>query len=134
LTDCRRQLSLLFLAAGLILAPQDGFASSATMKGPSGARSAPPAAATDESTSRPLLGAIRFFQAYISPIDGARCQFAPTCSAFGHQAISRHGPWLGLLMTTDRLMRCSYWTDPVAYPHLPNGRLADPVAANLGGQ
>lgn len=83
---------------------------------------------SSEPAAAPLLGAIRFFQEYISPTDGARCQFSPTCSAFGHQAIHRHGPWLGVLMTADRLMRCGYGTDPERYPRLPNGRLADPVA------
>lgn len=86
----------------------------------------------DEPVNSPMLGLIRFFQQYISPIDGARCQFTPTCSAFGHQAIRQHGPGLGLLMTSDRLVRCSDWADPSVYPHLTNGRLSDPVAGNLG--
>jgi putative membrane protein insertion efficiency factor len=90
---------------------------------------APDGAPAPGQEGQPLLGAIRFFKEYISPTDGARCQFAPTCSTFGHQAIREHGPWLGLLMTTDRLMRCSYWTDPADYPRHPNGHLADPVAA-----
>jgi putative membrane protein insertion efficiency factor len=124
----------LVLAAVLIVAPQGSFASPAAMKGPPVARSAALAATAQEPPGGPLLGAIRFFQEYISPIDGARCQFAPTCSAFGHQAIRQHGPWLGLLMTTDRLMRCSPLADPEEYPHLPNGRLADPVASTPGGQ
>jgi putative membrane protein insertion efficiency factor len=123
------------MAAGLIMV-LPGMVCAAGMNGPPpspSSRIRPTAAEVSAASPQPLLGAIRLFQKYISPADGARCQFAPTCSAFGHRAIGERGPWLGLLMTADRLMRCSYWTDATRYPHLPNGRLADPVAANLGG-
>lgn len=78
-----------------------------------------------------LLGSIRFFQQWISPIDGPRCSFSPTCSRFGYEAVNEHGPFLGSIMTTDRLMRCSYWTEPgLDYIRLPNGALHDPVTHN----
>jgi len=125
----RRSLLLVALSAGLIFG-RPGAAFAAGMNGPPA--KPPPRSAqhvvASHQTSQPLLGAIRFFQDYISPIDGARCQFAPTCSAYGHQAIHRHGSWLGGLMTADRLMRCSYLTDPKLYPQRPDGRLVDPVA------
>ena len=79
-----------------------------------------------------LLGSVRFFQTQISPIDGARCSFSPTCSQFGYGAVHDHGPVLGIVMTADRLMRCSYWTEAGPdYVRLPNGALHDPVANNL---
>jgi putative membrane protein insertion efficiency factor len=78
-----------------------------------------------------LLTPIRWFQAYVSPTDGPRCQFAPTCSSFGYAAVRDHGPWHGILMTADRLLRCSHLTDRGAYPRRLDGRLADPVASNL---
>ena len=122
---------LLLILAGLVLdRPGPSFA--AGMNGPP-RRPAAPAATTATPEAQPLLGAIRFFQEYISPADGPRCQFSPTCSAYGHQAIHRHGPWLGVLMTADRLMRCGYLTDPEDYRHLPNGRLIDPVVPASGG-
>jgi len=129
---CRRLLWLLFLAAGLVLG-QSGACLATGMNGPPKPLSNRPNTAPEKVTaglSQPLLNAIRFFQKYVSPIDGVRCQFSPTCSAFGHQAIDRHGPWLGVLMTADRLVRCGYGIDTDTYPRLPNGRLADPVAAN----
>lgn len=90
----------------------------------------------DPSSSSPLQSALldsaRFFQKWISPIDGPRCSFAPTCSQFGYQAVHDHGPLLGVAMTADRLMRCSYWTEPGSdYHQLPNGSLYDPVSNNL---
>lgn len=79
-----------------------------------------------------LLGGVRFFQKQISPIDGPRCNFSPTCSQYGYQAVHDHGSALGIVMTADRLMRCSYWTEAGPdYVRLPNGALSDPVANNL---
>jgi putative component of membrane protein insertase Oxa1/YidC/SpoIIIJ protein YidD len=43
-----------------------------------------------------------------------------------------HGALLGVVMTADRLMRCSYWTEAGRdYTRLPDGTLHDPVAGNL---
>lgn len=52
----------------------------------------------------PFLGLIRFYQLFISPMDGDRCPLYPTCSQFSIQAIQRHGPAVGWIMTADRLM------------------------------
>lgn len=46
-----------------------------------------------------------FFQKFISPVDGPRCQMYPTCSGYGRQAIRKHGAFLGFIMSADRLMR-----------------------------
>jgi hypothetical protein len=53
-----------------------------------------------------LLGAIRLYQIFISTQDMPACNFIPTCSNFGLQAIRRFGPLKGLLLTSDRLQRC----------------------------
>ena len=104
------------------------------MRGPRQPLEGPPAAARPPSpgvSRQALMTPIRWFQNYVSPMDGPRCQFYPTCSAFGYEAVRDHGLWHGTLMTADRLLRCSYLTEPRAYPHRPDGRLADPVAGNL---
>jgi hypothetical protein len=48
---------------------------------------------------------------------GPRCRFIPTCSAYGLEAIERHGPWRGGWLTLRRLLRCHPFTpcgcDPV---------------------
>lgn len=78
-----------------------------------------------------LLQAIRFFQKNISPLDGPRCVFYPTCSHYGYRAIAQYGALKGIMMTGDRMIRCnpSRKDDP-DYHLLPNGRLYDPVARN----
>lgn len=54
--------------------------------------------------SQGLLGTtIGLFQKYISPIDGARCNMYPTCSAYARQAVNQYGPLLGTFIFVDRL-------------------------------
>lgn len=48
---------------------------------------------------------IRFFQVYISPIDGPRSSFYPTSSQYALEAIQKYGVFAGIAMGCDRLMR-----------------------------
>ena len=68
-----------------------------------------------------LRTVIRAYQLVISPLVGARCRFAPTCSEYAAEAILRHGPGKGLWMALTRLARCHPWGgagyDPVPLPH-----------------
>jgi putative membrane protein insertion efficiency factor len=61
-------------------------------------QSQPPA-----TSKGPMQLAVRLFQKYISPVDGARCPMYPTCSAYSLQALHKHGPLLGTFLTVDRL-------------------------------
>lgn len=49
-------------------------------------------------------GVIRFFQEYISPVDGDRCPCYPTCAQYSAEAVRKHGLLVGLVMTFDRLI------------------------------
>jgi hypothetical protein len=88
---------------------------------------------TETSSTKPVfLYAISFFQKHLSPLDGPRCVFYPTCSHYGYQAIEKFGVFKGIMMTGDRLIRCN----PSAmadhdHPLLPNGRRYDPVPRNV---
>ncbi len=86
---------------------------------PSGA---PPAPATLEdrlnaALAALLLALIGAYRRWISPLLGPRCRFIPSCSAYGQEAIRRHGPWRGGWLTLRRLGRCHPFTpcgcDPV---------------------
>jgi hypothetical protein len=48
---------------------------------------------------------ISFFQTVVSPVDGASCDFYPTCSAYAKQALQKHGLFIGLAMASERLCR-----------------------------
>lgn len=67
-----------------------------------------------------LLSGIRLYQALFSPQYGAQCQFRPTCSHFGAQSIKKQGSVAGLLMTSDRLLRCHPWAEGM-YPIAEDG-------------
>lgn len=49
---------------------------------------------------------IRFYQTYISPLSGSSCRYTPTCSRYTAEAIARFGLLKGIVMGTDRLIRC----------------------------
>ncbi|MQA00328.1 MAG: membrane protein insertion efficiency factor YidD [Dehalococcoidia bacterium] len=55
---------------------------------------------------RPLLAAIRFYKAAISPSLGAACRYEPTCSVYAEKAIERYGALRGGWMALRRLGRC----------------------------
>ena len=60
------------------------------------------------------------------------CQFYPSCSNYGGLAISEHGPFVGLAITADRIVRCSpfaleYHYDMNGEFHYPDYRLIDPL-------
>ena len=52
---------------------------------------------------------IRAYQVLISPLFPSSCRFAPTCSQYAAEALSRHGVWRGLGLTIRRLARCHPW-------------------------
>ncbi|MCX6247128.1 MAG: membrane protein insertion efficiency factor YidD [Bacteroidetes bacterium] len=52
---------------------------------------------------------IRFYQGAISPYLMPSCRFTPTCSAYGIEAIRKHGPFKGSWLTLKRLLRCHPW-------------------------
>ena len=52
---------------------------------------------------------IRFYQAAISPYFPPSCRYMPTCSAYGAEAISRHGPFKGGWLTLKRILSCHPW-------------------------
>ena len=64
-----------------------------------------------------FVGLIVFYQKCISPLFAPSCRFIPSCSAYGIEAISKHGPWRGGWLTLTRLSKCHPFTpcgcDPV---------------------
>jgi len=56
----------------------------------------------------------------LSPILGVNCRFAPSCSAYALEALDKHGPLRGGLLTVKRIGRCHPWGgsgyDPVPDP------------------
>ncbi|WP_083468388.1 membrane protein insertion efficiency factor YidD [Stenotrophomonas pictorum] len=55
---------------------------------------------------RLLIAVLRLYKRLISPLLGPRCRFVPSCSEYGMEAISVHGPLRGCWLTLRRLGRC----------------------------
>jgi len=49
------------------------------------------------------------YQKAISPLLLPRCRYAPTCSAYGLEAIAKYGPWKGGGLTLKRILTCHPW-------------------------
>lgn len=68
---------------------------------------------------RVLIGLLRAYRLLLSPWIGNQCRFVPSCSAYGIEALERHGALAGSCLTVARLARCHPWCegglDPV--PH-----------------
>jgi putative membrane protein insertion efficiency factor len=110
------------------------FASPYTMKGPPRGLTKLPdnSAQSVPSPGGILLGAINFYRRVISPIQGGRCGFYPSCSTYGMHAVQHYGALQGGMMTADRLTRCNIFKKPgFDYYLRPDGRLYDPFEANL---
>lgn len=76
-----------------------------------------------------LLGLIRGYQLFLSPLLGSNCRFYPTCSHYAHEAILKHGALKGMWLAVRRIGRCNPWheggVDPVPDPP-STGRHHDP--------
>ena len=66
---------------------------------------------------RLVLLLIRGYKTFLSPLLGSHCRFYPTCAAYTHTAIEKHGLLKGIFLGTKRLFKC--------HPFHPGG--VDPV-------
>jgi putative membrane protein insertion efficiency factor len=51
---------------------------------------------------------IKFYQKFISHIRGGECQMYPSCSNYGLIAFKTYHPLKSMMMTSDRVLRCSH--------------------------
>lgn len=72
-----------------------------------------------------VTGLIRLYQLFISSQDMPVCNFKQTCSRFGMESIQKYGIFFGILMTTDRLMRCNGIGNKYYPMDIETGRVID---------
>lgn len=56
-----------------------------------------------------MIGAIRLYQSWLSPVLPAACRYQPSCSEYTAQAILTHGAGRGVLLGARRIGRCHPW-------------------------
>ena len=69
---------------------------------------------------RILLLPVYFYRAAISPLLPPSCRYTPTCSQYTIEALRKHGPIKGVLLSIRRIVSCNPWGgsgyDPVPEP------------------
>ncbi|MFC4804541.1 membrane protein insertion efficiency factor YidD [Filifactor villosus] len=53
-----------------------------------------------------IIGLIRGYQLFISPMKPPSCRFCPTCSAYSIEAIEKHGILRGGYLAVRRILKC----------------------------
>ena len=54
-----------------------------------------------------LIGAVRAYQIFLSPIMGRQCRFSPTCSVYFIEAVHKYGAIRGAAKGIYRIARCN---------------------------
>jgi len=91
-------------------------------------------AAVPEYETNPAQLVVRslfdIYQNVVSSSQGDVCNFSPSCSHFGRQAVEKNGILLGTLMAADRLTRCNPWAYlyyGTYYVKMQHGKIFDPI-------
>ncbi|MEA5091447.1 MAG: membrane protein insertion efficiency factor YidD [Acidaminococcaceae bacterium] len=53
-----------------------------------------------------VIGLIRFYQLFISPLFPPHCRFYPTCSQYALEAVKKYGVFRGGFMSIKRIAKC----------------------------
>jgi len=53
-----------------------------------------------------LIGLIRIYKSFISPLFPNTCRFHPTCSTYSMEAIKTHGSLKGIYLSIIRISKC----------------------------
>jgi len=70
-----------------------------------------------------LVRLIDGYRRFVSPLLPPLCRFEPSCSAYGREAILRHGALKGSLLAAWRILRCNPFCRGGRYdPVPPRGR------------
>lgn len=58
---------------------------------------------------RLLIGLVRGYQRYVSPLSPPSCRYTPTCSQYAVEALQQYGAVRGSLLAVWRILRCNPW-------------------------
>lgn len=67
-----------------------------------------------------ILLPVYIYRVAISPFLRPTCRYSPSCSSYAVEALKKHGPFRGTLLSLKRILRCNPWGgsgyDPVPDP------------------
>ena len=79
-----------------------------------------------------LIGLLKAWRTFISPLYGQVCLYHPSCSAYALEAVTVHGSIKGSWLAVRRLGRCHPWS-PGGYDPVPDrGPAPGPVKTTRG--
>jgi hypothetical protein len=76
-----------------------------------------------------LIGLIRGYRLFISPLFLPTCRFQPTCSQYAIEAIERFGIWRGSGLAIRRILRC-HPLNPGGYDPVPPLETSEPTCSH----
>ncbi len=53
-----------------------------------------------------LIGLVKVYRKWISPLLGPSCRFHPTCSEYSLEALQRFGAFKGMYLSVKRILKC----------------------------
>lgn len=65
-----------------------------------------------------LMGLVRFYRRFVSPLKRPTCRFYPSCSAYALEALQKHGAVKGTALAIWRVLRCNPF-NPGGYDPVP---------------
>ncbi|HNM96874.1 MAG TPA: membrane protein insertion efficiency factor YidD [Marmoricola sp.] len=68
-----------------------------------------------------LIGVLKFYRFFISPLYGPVCRYYPSCSAYALEAVTVHGSIKGSWLALRRLVSCHPWS-PGGFDPVPPAR------------
>ena len=54
-----------------------------------------------------MIGLVKFYRKFISPLKPPCCRFTPTCSAYALEAFQKRGFFVGFALSLCRILRCN---------------------------
>ena len=64
-----------------------------------------------------MIGLVKLYRKFISPIKPPCCRFTPTCSEYALEAFTKRGFFIGFILSVWRVLRCNPFSkggyDPV---------------------
>jgi len=56
-----------------------------------------------------LVILVKIYKYVISPVLPNACRYTPTCSEYSMEALKKHGPFKGTVLSVKRILSCNPW-------------------------